>query len=65
MKAESEAAAAAYEAALAEARAGGAKIADAARSRARGAADAKRSQIEASRDYIFHEAGVTPNLFPH
>jgi F-type H+-transporting ATPase subunit b len=48
MKAESEAAAARYEKSLAEARAGGAKIAEAARGKARAAADAKRTQIEAS-----------------
>jgi F-type H+-transporting ATPase subunit b len=48
MKAESEATAARYEKALADARAGGAKIAEAARSKARAAADAKRVEIEAS-----------------
>src|SRR5262249_19998507 len=48
MKADSEAAAASYEKSLAEARAGGAKIAEEARNKARGAADAKRAAIEAS-----------------
>jgi len=48
MQAESQAAAAAYEASLAQARAGGAKIAEGARSKARAAADAKRTEIEAS-----------------
>ena len=47
MKAESEEAAAGYEKSLAEARAGGAQIAEAARSKARAAADAKRAEIEA------------------
>jgi F-type H+-transporting ATPase subunit b len=48
MKSDAEAAAARYEKSLAEARAGGAKIAEAARQKARSAADAKRAEIESS-----------------